>query len=443
MRPSAGDRVGIPATVRGFGLQFRIVAPTSYWFVRPIGMASLACGLVAACDIGGQSGSAQPPAEMVAEETEPRGPNGGRLLVNGEFALELAVYETGVPPEFRAWATDAGRPVSPGLVDLRVTLNRLGGAVDEHGFVAQGEFLRGDALVYEPHSFAVTVEAGYEGRRHRWEYDSFEGRTRIEAEMAVALGIGTMAAGSAVIEETVTLYGTIVPATDLVREVSARFDGVLESVPVMPGERVSEGQTLATVESNESLRSYEIGAPIAGVVTERSANAGEQTAGRRLFTIVDTSTVWADLAVFPGDRGRVRVGADLTVTPATGGTGVDGTISYIDVLAASNQAVTARAVLDNSDGTLAPGTYVSAEVQVGEHVVPLAVRRSALQSFRDFTVVYAKFGDEYEVRMLELGRQAGDWAEVLGGLEPGTIYVTENSYLIKADVEKTGATHDH
>jgi len=32
---------------------------------------------------------------------------------------------------------------------------------------------------------------------------------------------------------------------------------------------------------------------------------------------------------------------------------------------------------------------------------------------------------------------------VLGGLEPGTTFVTENSYLIKADIEKSGASHDH
>lgn len=404
---------------------------------------SLLAWLVASCDIGGQSGSTATSGEMAVEEAETRGPNNGRLLVDGDFELELAVYETGVPPEFRAWATAAGRPVAPRDVDLRVTLTRLGGQVDEHGFVAQGELLRGNALVYEPHSFVVTVEAEYAGRRHQWEYDSFEGRTRIGAEMALDLGIRTMAAGSAVIEETLTLYGTIVPATDLVREVSARFEGVIESAPVALGERVSEGQTLATVESNESLQSYRISAPIAGIVTERIANAGEQTAGRRLFTIVDTSTVWADLAVFPGDRGRVSVGADVTVTPAAGGSGIAGTITYIDVLAASNQAVTARAVLDNSEGMLVPGTYVGAEVEVAEHEVPLAVRRSALQSFRDFTVVYAQIGDEYEVRMLDLGRQAGDWAEVLGGLDPGTVYVTENSYLIKADIEKTGATHDH
>jgi cobalt-zinc-cadmium efflux system membrane fusion protein len=45
--------------------------------------------------------------------------------------------------------------------------------------------------------------------------------------------------------------------------------------------------------------------------------------------------------------------------------------------------------------------------------------------------------------MLELGRRDGENVEVLGGLEPGTEYVTGNSYLIKADIEKSGASHDH
>jgi cobalt-zinc-cadmium efflux system membrane fusion protein len=58
-------------------------------------------------------------------------------------------------------------------------------------------------------------------------------------------------------------------------------------------------------------------------------------------------------------------------------------------------------------------------------------------------VVYALVGAVYEVRMLELGRAAGDWVEVLDGLAPGDRYVTRNSHLIKADIEKLGASHDH
>ena len=70
-------------------------------------------------------------------------------------------------------------------------------------------------------------------------------------------------------------------------------------------------------------------------------------------------------------------------------------------------------------------------------------KRQALQKFRDFTVVFAKYGDTYEVRMLKLGVNNGEWVEVLEGLKPGTEYVTNNSFLIKADIEKSGASHDH
>ena len=100
-------------------------------------------------------------------------------------------------------------------------------------------------------------------------------------------------------------------------------------------------------------------------------------------------------------------------------------------------------VLDNPEGALRPGMFLTGSIQVAEHAVPLAVKRSGLQGFRDFTVVYARIGDQYEVRMLELGRQDDEWIEVLGGLEPGTRYVTTNSYLVKADIEKSGASHDH
>ena len=71
------------------------------------------------------------------------------------------------------------------------------------------------------------------------------------------------------------------------------------------------------------------------------------------------------------------------------------------------------------------------------------VKEESLQAFRDFTVVYGKFGDQYEVRMLELGRKAEGWVEVLNGIPSGTEYVTLNSYIIKADIEKSGASHDH
>jgi cobalt-zinc-cadmium efflux system membrane fusion protein len=379
-----------------------------------------------------------------ASGAEPaKGPHGGRLLIDGDFALELSIFETGVPPEFRVWVTHMVMPVSPNEVDLHVTLTRLGDRKDEIGFAAQDDFLRGDTVIYEPHSFVVSIDARYQGKSHQWQYDNFEGRTRIGADVAQAFGLKTELAGPATINDTVTVYGRIEPNREQLRTVSARFEGVIQSVRVSLGDTVRQGQILATVESNESLKPYNLTAPISGVVTERTANAGEQTRSRPLFTIIDTTSVWGELAVFPSSRDRVRVGARVAVRAPDGNVTHAGTIDRLHTIAEANQSVLARVVLDNADGTLVPGTFVTGDIQVAEHAVPLAVKRTGLQAFRDFTVVYAQIGDQFEVRMLELGRQDSEWIEVLGGIDPGARYVTTNSYLIKADIEKSGASHDH
>jgi cobalt-zinc-cadmium efflux system membrane fusion protein len=379
-----------------------------------------------------------------AAEAEPaKGPHRGRMLTDGDFALELAIFETGVPPEFRVWVTDNGAPVRAGDVSLQVTLTRLGDIKDEIGFAAQVDFLRGDMVIYEPHSFVVSIEATYQGQTHRWAYDNFEGRTRIDADVAEASGMSVEDAGPAIIREGVTVYGRVVSDPENVSHVSARFDGVIRAVRASIGEVVEKGQTLAVIEANDSLNNYTIKAPISGTVINRHANPGETTDGRSLFTIVDTSTVWAELAVFPSDRSRVKVGAPVTVRTAIGDISIDGEIALLSPVAGANQSVTARVRLNNTEGLLAAGMYLTGEIEVAQYDVPLAVKRSGLQAFRDFTVVYALVGDEYEVRMLDLGRQDATWIEVLGGLEAGTTYVTTNSYVVKADIEKSGASHDH
>jgi cobalt-zinc-cadmium efflux system membrane fusion protein len=197
------------------------------------------------------------------------------------------------------------------------------------------------------------------------------------------------------------------------------------------------------VESNESLRVYPITAPITGVITSRHAEPGEQTSDEALFEIADFSRVWAELKVFPRDRARLKVGQPARIV-AEGATPAAGTISYVAPAGERNaQSIIARVVLDNASGAWTAGQFVEGIVTVSRTPVALAVPLSAIQKFRDFDVVFAQVNDTYEVRMLDLGRRDADRAEVLGGLDPGTRYVSRNSYLIKADIEKSGASHDH
>jgi cobalt-zinc-cadmium efflux system membrane fusion protein len=394
------------------------------------------------CGAGSAPEAASGAHGEMAEPEAPKGPHKGRLLSDGDFSVELALYEVDVPPEFRAWTTRAGSPVPPSEVNLTVELTRFGNVVETVRFAPADDYLRGDTVIYEPHSFAVKVTAVHNGERHEWQFESFEGRTLIAADIAAAMGVETAVAGPATLRDVITVYGRIEPNREQQRAVTARFDGTIRSVSVSATDLVSKGDALASVESNESLNPYTVRAPIDGIVALRNANPGEQTDGRVLFEIVDTSTVWAELAVFPSQRARVAIGMPVDIV-TLGGERYSGTISRINRIAQPNQSVLAHAVLDNPDGLLVPGISVTGEIELARHDVPLAVKRSALQSFRDFTVVYAQIGEEYEVKLLDTGREDDNFVEVLGGLEAGTRYVSGNSYLIKADIEKSGASHDH
>lgn len=401
---------------------------------------------IAACDSPDSAESVPKASEQLAAaaSAEPiKGPHRGRLLQDGPFALELAVFETNVPPEYRAWLTLDGKPVPLNEVTLTVEVTRLGGKRNTFHFKPEGDFLRGDGVLKEPHSFSLQVTAVHAGKTHVWTYDSFEGRTTIARDIADAAEIKTEVAGPATLTETVTLYGTIAVNPERLREVSARFPGLIRTVAKQLGDTVQAGEVLATVESNDSLRVYNVAAPLTGVVTARDANPGEQTGERMLFTITDTSAVIAELSVFPRDRARVQPGAAVRLRLADGEASVEGRVARVDVQTATNQAVTARVMIEEHDGAFLPGSFVTGAVAVASRAVPLAVKTSGLQAFRDFTVVYALVGETYEVRMLELGAEHGEWVEVLDGLAPGERYVTGNSYLIKADIDKSGASHDH
>jgi len=379
-----------------------------------------------------------------ASEAEPeKGVNGGRLLREGDLAVELTIFETGVPPEFRVYITQNDKLVSPNQVELNIKLSRLGGVVDDINFRSEGDYLRGDTVIYEPHSFAVAVTAQYKGKRYSWQYDNFEGRTLIEEKIAQAMDIETEIVGAATLHKTVKVFGKLVLPADAKRTIQARFEGEIKRMHVGLGDTVKEGQVLVTIESNESLRSFQIKSPIAGVISQQQANTGEQTGARTLLEITQTNTLIAELAVFPMDSPSVKQEAPVSLTINGQDEVFTTIISGTRLPMRDDQARLFLAEVDNTAGFLNEGVFVTAKIEVETFDVPLAVKRVGLQSFRDFTVVYAKVGEQYEVRMLDLGREAGEWVEVLGGIDLGTHYVTQNSYIIKADIEKSGASHDH
>jgi membrane fusion protein, heavy metal efflux system len=291
---------------------------------------------------------------------------------------------------------------------------------------------------------------GQSGEGHGDEHREAEGEehgegTRIGPQTAKAAGIETAQAGPAQIRQTLVLQGQIEYDVQRVRRAMARYPGVILMMSASIGDRVQAGEVLAEVESDDSLQTYAIRAPIGGIVTQQLANVGETTTGRGLYVIADLSQVWVDLAVFRGDQARVQIGQPVRVRSLDEQLEATGKIGYLaPISSALSQSTTARIFLDNPKSIWQPGMAVTGEVVVAEEKVPLAVRNSALQSFEGSDVVFIREGeDTYEPRALELGRTDGEHTEVLDGLAPGTEYVAENSYLIKADIEKASAEHAH
>lgn len=380
-----------------------------------------------------------------AEEEGAKGPHGGRLLADGDFALELAIFERGVPPEFRAWFTQGGRPIAPSAVRLTVELTRPGGVKDIHAFSPEGDHARGAAEVYEPHSFDYAIVAEHAGRTHRWNFAAPEMQTTIAPDMAARAGVSVETAGPAAMTETLSVYGAVKLNANRLARAVPRFGGVVREARKILGDAVSAGETVAIVEANQSLTALEVKAPIAGLIVDRDASAGETVAdGTSLYTIADLSEVWVDLNVPKRDQARVRVGQSAVIHADDGGPDATGRIAWISPVSSPEaQTLIARIVLPNPDQRWRPGLYVKAAITLAEETVPIAVQESALQTLFDFTVVFSQHGDLYQARPLELGRRGGGYVEVLKGLRAGERYVTENSFLIKADIGKSGASHDH
>lgn len=372
-----------------------------------------------------------------------RGPHRGRLLRSGDFAIEVTIYETGVPPQFRLYAYHADTPLPAGDVRATVELGRLDGGIDRFAFVPDGDYLKGDGTVREPHSFDVRVSASHGGREYQWEYESYEGRITLPAAIAEAAGIGTARTGPGRIHEQLRVAGRVELDRDRQADIRAPFPGVLRAVRVAEGEEVRAGQVLALIENSTTLGTYELRAPLGGTVLERRTNIGDVAGADPLFRIADLSSVWLDLFLF-GDAGtRVRSGMEVRLRTLSGEERTAAIARVLPRVERGSQGVVARAILPNPSGDLRPGSAVEAVITLSQRDVPLVVHPDAVQRFRDFDVVFARYGDTYEVRMLELGAEDGEAVEVLGGIEPGVEYVVRQSFLIKADIEKAGASHDH
>ncbi|HHT9149472.1 MAG TPA: efflux RND transporter periplasmic adaptor subunit [Candidatus Wujingus californicus] len=458
------------------------------------------------------------------DESHVKGSRGGRLLSEEDFQIEITIYERGIPPQFRVYVFDKGKAINPDEVKLTIELHRLGGRVDVINFQKEGDYLCGDKVIEEPHSFDVKVLAEWKGKAYHWEYSQIEGRVELTPEAVQNAGIVVETAGPVRMKTVLELPGEIELNADKVVHVVPRVSGVVTEVYKNLGDAVKHGEVIAVLDSREvaelksaymasikrvelaratferkerlwkekissekdylasrqalaeeeinlqasrqkllalgliqtdldtvsdktdrSLTRYEVRALFDGVIIEKHITVGESIKeDADIFVLADMSTVWVDVTVYAKDLNVVKTGQTVTVKSEALSLKAAGTLTYLGPLVGEQtRTAQGRVVVKNPEGRWRPGLFVTIEIVQEEVPVSVAVPVDAIQTFRDWSVVFVQHGNLFEVRPLKLGRNDGQWVEVLHGLLPGERYVARNSFILKADLGKAGATHEH
>jgi len=288
-----------------------------------------------------------------------------------------------------------------------------------------------------------------EGDDHSGEGHGDDGSSRLSPQDVVDFGIQLQVAGPGVIREELRLPGEIRVNENTTAHVGPRFAGVVTAIQRRLGDQVHPGELLATMETNDTLRPFDLKAPTDGTIVEFHITLGESIdAGEYAFVLADTSTVWADLNVYQRDLRRIRNGQRVAISAGHGFDLVTGEIAYVGpVVNELTRTGLARVVLDNPDGVFRPGLFVVADVVLGENAFPVVVPLSALQTVNGEEIVYVEpaEGEGFVPRIVTIGHRDSHHAEIRYGLEAGEFYVSAGGFFLKADAQKEdfGDGHDH
>ena len=190
-------------------------------------------------------------------------------------------------------------------------------------------------------------------------------------------------------------------------------------------------------ESGQARRTLTIHSPIAGVVIEKMAVAGQRVEpGMTLYKLADLSTIWVYGDVYEYELPFVKVGQEaalaLTAYPEQRFTA---RVAYVaPMLDAKTRTAKVRFELPNSpDQILRPEMYGTVELRVplGERLV---VPRTAVLDSGRRQVVFADGGDGRLVpREVRLGGRFDDAVEVLDGVAAGERVVTSANFLVDSE----------
>lgn len=183
-----------------------------------------------------------------------------------------------------------------------------------------------------------------------------------------------------------------------------------------------------------------VAAPFDGQIVQRNAAKGEAVNSLKpLFVVADLRQVHLEMAVDPGDVGRLRVGQAVTFTPRDGNIApATGTLAHIGPeVDEKTRKVWVHAEAENPDGRLRPHSYGNGRIVVRQEPHAVVVPADAVQTDGRHQLVFVRSSAEasFQVRHVRTGLRSGDRVEV-SGVRPGEEVVTTGSHALLGEILK-------
>ncbi len=230
-------------------------------------------------------------------------------------------------------------------------------------------------------------------------------------------------------------------ATNVLRNAESELAAIRQKLLLfgMSADRIGALRSASQISSDIA-----ISAPSAGTITTRTANSGVVVDGNtELMRVTDLSNVWVVAQVFEQQMSRITTGSGASVTAdAFPDRLFRGQVAYVDPrIEESTRTAQVRIELPNPDRSLKLGMYVRVAFGAtgdAERTMPV-VPASAVQKIGGRDVVFVATADrsKFEVRPVRLGPGSNGRYAVLEGLQVGDRIVTDGSFLLRAEWQKT------
>ncbi len=211
--------------------------------------------------------------------------------------------------------------------------------------------------------------------------------------------------------------------------------------------KLTDNQINTIENSGKVIENFNIQADASGYVTELNVSAGDYvSAGGVLFKIVDLSKVWVVFDAYEKDLSFIKIGDNVEYTISSFGDKIfTSKITFISpIIDPLKRTVDIRTALNNSSGKIKTGMFVQGKIKAVLNVTNdvMIIPKSAVLWTGKRSVVYVKIPDtqtvKYQLKVVELGEDLGDFYIIKNGLQEGEDIVTNGAFAIDAAAELAG-----